>query len=76
MFQFGFRKTDNKSAGRKDQRTATVLAAACRPAMEGLEERRLYSFTGSAVLPSALEKMAATMPAVGPTARGTSPTRL
>src|SRR3954463_16071345 len=51
MFKFQTRGSSEKSA---DQRKNRVLAAACKPVFENLEERRFFSFTGSAVLPTGM----------------------
>ena len=40
------------AAGLKRQRAAGVLAAACQPAIEPLEDRRFFSFSPAAVLPT------------------------
>src|SRR6185437_13860580 len=54
MFKFGSRGSAAQSSERKRNRRTGVLAAACKPTMELLEERRLYSFSGSAVLPTGM----------------------
>src|SRR5690348_4967454 len=51
---FKFRSRGSGKQGTNDKRRKGVIAAACKPTMELLEERRLYSFSGSAVLPTGM----------------------
>ncbi len=52
MFKFAFRKKSKNSLIPLRQRAAAILAAACKPAIEPLEERRFFSFSPIAMLPT------------------------